>query len=443
MKAPNIIFVMMDQLRKDVACHEKYPKTRTPHLDRLRSEGVTCDNAFAQFPTCIPSRASMLSGQYPHQMGIFNHAWTIPDSVTTLPERLAAVGYEAVAFGKTHGQDKGYRCFPEREGIEGYGVHGKGFGSKKDGILGTYPGRLEDQHDMAACLQFDDFLRDRSRETPFLAHIGIMAPHPPLFPPKEFDELYSHEEIELPSIGDAERHAQPKMWRFVAEKRWLIHSPDYRRRIIAKYLDMVTYADHCLGAVLKSVEDHGILDNTIVVVTSDHGEMLGEHEMLGKWFSLYDDVVRVPLVLRFPGNRNAGKRLPQMIEMIDLVPTLLDILEVPRPHNGSAELPGRSFSGLFDDNALAHRDKVFSMTENAYAVRTKSHKLVIPAGRDCNNYPRDLFSDGEGQLFDLEADPGEHKNCHADPAYATIRAELTEAIVQHLIHHHHWLGKRG
>ncbi len=441
----NIVIVMVDELRKDVAYHEKYPFVKTPHLDRLRKEGVTLENAFVNFPTCIPSRASMITGLYPHQMGIFNHDYCIPSSVKTLPERLSENGYDAVAFGKTHGQDKGYRVYPENEGIAGYGTCNMGYAPDGGGpIIGTFQGPIENQHDMAACLQFESYLQTRKKDQPFIAHVGIMAPHPPIFPPKEFDGTYASSEMELPIISDDERSAQPAAYRFVADKRWLFHDEAARRQIMSKYMDLVTYADHCLGTVLQALEKQGVLEETIVVFTADHGEMLGEHEMIGKWFSLYDDVLRVPFVIRLPGCTHAGLNLRQTIEMVDLLPTLLDLTEIPLPSSQSEELSGRSIAGLLIDSTRNHRDHICAMTENAYTVRTERYKLIVFADRECRNYSRSLFSNANNEtiLYDIKEDPEERRNVYSDPAYAGAKAELAVLLIQHLIQHHQWLGKK-
>jgi len=434
----NIVIILLDEMRQDIAYGLRYPQLPLPHLAALRGEGVTCENAFVQYPTCIPSRASMLTGQYPCQIGIFNHGKTIPEEVATLPERLAACGYDAVAFGKTHHQDKGYRHFPEREGVEGYGTPNGGYDSAHGPIIGTFPGPMEEQHDMAACRQFREYLS--TAQKPFIAHVGIMAPHPPLFPPREFDGVFPRDEIVMPMVSEAERASQGTMHRYLAERRWLCHPEPVRREIIGKYLDMAAYADHCVGFVIDSLRERGLLEETIVVLTADHGEMLGEHDLIGKWFTLYDDALRVPLIFRLPGAANRGLSLPQNIELVDLLPTLLDLAGIKRPESEAAALPGRSIAPLLEAPEAPHREAVFSMTENAFAIRTTRHKLILSAQRDCRGYAREFFSDSDNYLYDLEADPGETHNLFADPASVGIRAELSEMLLRHLIRYRSSLG---
>jgi len=435
---PNLLILHCDELRHDLFRHRRYPVCHTPNLDRLIAQGTSFDQAFCQYPTCVPSRASFITGLYPQQLGVFHHGFTIPDAVPTLGDHLSAAGYEAVAFGRTHSQDKGFRRFPARSGKAAYGSDRPGFHADSDTITGTFRGPIEEHHDKAAALQFAQWLRRRGDERPYVAMMGFMSPHPPLYPPLEFAGRHDPDAIGLPSGFETELAAKPGKQGYLSRTRWLCHPEEVRRKIVARYLDMVEYLDTCVGDVLAAVEETG--GETLIVFLADHGEMLGEHGMIGKWFSLYDDVIRVPFLFHHPGRIPAGMASDELVELVDLVPTLLDFAGVEIP----ASLPGRSLAPLLRGDPLPNpRDAVFSMIETARMIRTPEWKLAVHAGRGSRGYERSLFSDGEGELYDLRSDPGEKHNRYADPECREIRARLAVRLVEHEIHIQHELGQRG
>lgn len=448
----------MDSLNKQVSCGEgTYRFMQTPHMDRIRQEGVCFDQAFVQFPTCVPSRASIATGKYPHQLGIFNHQCGIPQCQKTAADYFNENGYETVAIGRTHGQDKGFQMrVPNQTGIKGFGTNSLGNGADSDSIVSTFTGELEEQHDMHAALGFPQYLADKQSDQPFFAHVGFMAPHTPYWPPVEFDNYYSSDNMQLPSIEDSERQTLNSMQRYIAENRWLKHPPSLRKKILAKYCDLVSYVDACIGKIITSLEENNLLDETIIVLTSDHGDMIGEHEMIAKWFSHYDEAMRTPLFIRFPDGYCTGKRFDQLVEMIDLAPTLLDLCVRQKPafeaenmtpcrQSEEDRLPGKSLLPLLRGNDAFHKQAVFCMNENGYTIRTKHFKLTLYATRTCFGYPDALFTDSDdaGDLFELSNDPGEHVNLYDNPSYTAIKAQLATQLVQHQIKHHHWLGPVG
>jgi arylsulfatase A-like enzyme len=422
----NLLFIHCDALHADVLKHQRWPFLKTPHLDRLASESVVCDNAFVQYPTCVPSRASFITGLYPQQLGIFNHSYQIPDHVPTLADRLSNAGYQSICFGRTHGGHKGFDRKPNRSGPEAYGCGPLGFHKNSATITGTFTGRIEDQHDMAAALQFSDWLAQRDDPRPMFAMVGFMAPHTPMYPPVEFDDIYSADAMQLPDFDPAELDNKPQKQRYIWEQRWGIHPEPTRRAIMAKYFALCTYVDTCIGKVIDALQAKGMLDDTLIVFFADHGEMLGEHGMVGKWFSVYDDVLRVPFLMRFPGKRHAGLHLNQSVELVDLVPSVLSLLDQPV----APDLPGRSIAPLFDNPKLPHRDAVFSMIETARVVRTEQWKLCVHAGRESlgADYPRGMFHDNEGELYDLTHDPGEKRNLTGTGTSAALSMHFRGSI---------------
>jgi arylsulfatase A-like enzyme len=433
----NVLLIHCDALHSDVFRHTKWPFLKTPHLDRLAAESTVFHNAFVQYPTCVPSRASFITGMYPQQLGVFNHGYDVPDSIPTLAHRLNEAGYQSVAFGRTHRQHKGFERFPERSGVEAYGHKDLGFHGDSATITGNFQGKIEEHHDWAAAQQFSDWLDQRADTRPLCAMVGFMAPHTPLFPPAEYSGTYQADDMVLPKFDPAELADKPEKQRWCYENRWKVHPPEVQRDMMAKYFDLCTYVDACVGRVIEAVEKKGLLEDTVIVFFSDHGEMLGEHGMIGKWFSLYDNVLRTPLAIRVPVKTGVPQHVPGSIELIDLVPTVLDLLgQAP-----ASDLPGKSLTPLLEDPHAAHRDAIFSMMETARLIRTPDWKLCVHTGRSSfGNYPRELFHDGEGELYDLQNDPGEVHNLYHDPAHAATRWELARRLLEHEIKIQHNLG---
>lgn len=439
MKATHVLFMHCDALHADVLRHTKWPLLKTPHLDRLASESVVFDNAFVQYPTCVPSRASFTTGFYPQQLGLFNHSYVVPDRIPSLADRLKACGYESICFGRTHGGQKGFDVIPNRKGKEAYGCSNLGFHADSDSITGTFMGPIEDHHDWAAANDFEKWLKARTDERPIFASVGFMAPHTPMYPPKEFDGTYLPESMVLPDFDPAELENKPEKQTYIWKERWGIHPEPVRRTIMAKYFDLCTYVDACIGKVLRALEAKGILEQTALFFFADHGEMLGEHGMIGKWFSLYDDAARTPLAVRLPGKLFAGERRETLVELVDLVPTALELLD----ESGAKELPGRSLIPSITDATKPHREYVFSMMETARMIRSHEWKLCVHTGRSSLGYSDTLFHDDEGELYDLINDPSEKRNLYHEPKHAAKRWALARRLIEHEIQIQHDLGSRG
>jgi len=412
----NLLIVMADQLRQDIVQHAADPFVRLPHLDRLRGEGVTLTECFSQYPICCPSRASFVTGKYPHQLGMWNNGCRFPAEERDLGHHLAAHGYDTAAFGKTHAMAPGFRS-------TGYDIRAT-MGSDNHGYnltpgreTGVFEGDEEDYCDFVAVRQFTDYLDGRNGR-PFAAFLGIYAPHPPLFPPRRFAEMYPPDTFELPAVPEWEAATKPAIQQ-VPRQRWSCLDEAAQRRVIATYLGMATLADECVGRALAALGERGLLEETLIVFTSDHGDELGEHGMIGKFHQVYEGSLRVPLILRLPGGTRAGAEHRQLVEMCDVFPTLCELLGVPLPDAPHAP------AGISLVPALAgerHRSCVHAMLEAAQMVRTREWKLVQHA-------------DGAGELYYLAEDPREWVNRYDDPSCKEIRAELTEEMLSHLLRH--------
>ncbi len=415
----NLLIIMADEMRHDITLHENYPFVQLPNLDRLRSAGITAANFFSQYPICCPSRASFISGKYPHQIGLWNNRCEFPAHERDLGHHLKDHGYDPVAFGKTHNMNPGFRSIQYDIDTAMEPV-GHGYGTPPDvTTLGTYT-RSEDEYcDFLACSQFAEYVTSRADDAaPFAAFVGIYAPHPPQCPPKRFKEMYADVEISIPAVPENEEETKPAI-QGITRARWQGFPDATKLEIIHTYLGMCTLVDECIGRLLDTLKDAGLLDDTIVVFTSDHGEQLGEHNMVGKFHNNYEGSLRSPFVLRLPQDKHGGTVMPQLIEMLDVYPTVCELLNVPLPE-GVHAVSGHSFSPAFTDSSYEHRNCVHSMIEDAHMVRTDKWKLVSHAN-------------DRGELYNLKQDPGEADNLYEKEAYRQIRTELELRLLKHLL----------
>ncbi len=414
MKA-NIVIIMADELRDDIVRHT-YPRhVDFPNLDRLRAQGVTFENTFCQTPTCCPSRGSFATGKYPHQLGLWNHGDRLPPEERTMGHHFAAHGYDAVAIGKTHGMCPGFRSITYDTTRAFAANHG--YTVTDADCVGAFDGPEEAFGDFIACRQFDDYLAGKKHDHPFLAHVGIYSPHPPLHPPQRFLDLHDWREIELPAVPENEAATKPRK-QGIPRDRWDALSEEGQKKVVAAVLGMSTLVDECVGRIVGSLQRHGQWDNTIVVFTSDHGDLMGAHGMLGKFFNHYEEALRVPMILRLSGDAQAGTRRPELTEMLDLYPTLCELSGVPLPE-GPHALAGRSMVPLLQGDATDARHFVFSQIEHAYMVRTADWKLVV-------------HTEDRSELYHLAEDPAEQVNRFGDPSCLAVERELLLQVMQTL-----------
>lgn len=410
---PNIIVIMADELRDDIVRHTLGVRVPLPHLDRLREGGVTLANCFCQTPTCCPSRGSFSTGKYPHQLGLWNHLDALPPEERTMGHHFAARGYDAVAIGKTHNMCPGFRSITYDHTTAFAANHG--YTVTDEDCVGVFDGPEEAFGDFIACRQFDEFLAARSGDQPFLAHVGIYSPHPPLYPPRRFAEQFDWREIVLPFVPESEAASKPKK-QAVPRGRWEALSDASRKKVIATVLGMSVLVDECVGRIVESLKAHDCWKNTIVVFTSDHGDLMGAHGMLGKFFNHYEEALRVPMILRLPGDAHAGTLRSELTEMLDIYPTLCELAGVPLP-DAAHTLPGRSLVPLLHGDTTDTRKFVFSQIEHAYMIRSEDWKLVV--------HTEDI-----SELYHLATDPGEHQNLFGRPEWQAVERDLLLHLVQ-------------
>jgi len=466
-RKPNILFIMTDQHRADMMTCAGRDEVPTPNIDRIAARGVRFDNAYCPYPVCVASRMSMLTGLYSHTTGAIDNRDRLDWRYRTMAHHFAGAGYLTGLIGKMHFNDAHKHGFEYYLSINDWLMYlgpkvrhyaneiannpigpnffntvnddGAGFPDVTGLWNGPSPwaGQVEafDFTDMSSRLEAGDhldafiaresvkFLR-RYREQPFLLVASFMKPHTPLLPPREWAERYPVDKQELPEIGDISTyppHVQRRIQGFQnrGELRLRAHAAGYRGNL--------AFADVCIGQVLDALDELGLPDNTILVYTSDHGEMDGDHGLFQK-FCLFEPAVRVPLIVSWPKQIPQGKVAAALTEMFGLYPTLVELTGIEAPRSTTlVDLPGapacmeaRSFADVLRNPNLPGPPAAFS----EHAVRDHNSQVMIRARRYKFIYNRASTH----ELYDHEADPGERVNRIDDPGYAKVRNELRDQL---------------
>ncbi len=401
---------------------------RTPHLDRMSAEGATLETCYCPSTVCVPSRMSTLAGLLPSETRVYGNAECLPSDMATFPHALALAGYDTVLCGRMHfvGPDQrhGYRrrIFPDITGTQ-VGYNAPSFGP---GWLGTTGGtrfavdRAGAGH--TSVLGYDDavieracrFLADYDADAPFFLTVGTYGPHCPYVCPRELFDYY-YPRVTMPAVPDPDLE-HPITARMYEERKMADTPPEAIRRARAAYYGMVELIDGHLGRLLDALAARGQLDDTLVIYTSDHGDMLGEHGIFAKHI-MYEESARVPALARWPAAVPAGRRIAQPISLLDLAPTLIGL-------TGAPALPayhGEDILGLLTGDAPENPERpVIAM------IRMGVPFAMLRRGR----WKLIAYHGHPPQLFDLTADPREEHDLGRDPAHTELReallAELSE-----------------
>lgn len=442
-KRPNIVLMLSDDHGHDTLGVAGHPWIETPRLDQLASEGMRFTHAFVTTSLCAPSRASIMTGQYVRAHGLIENREDFDSSLTTFPALLSEAGYDTAYVGKWHldyGDDRVPRGFSYRATYH----QGHYFGCRFQ--VGGSEVRWERPEGWVDDVTTDyaiEFLR-RERDRPFLLCVGFKGPHAPRQAPPRRAQDYADRTFSPPSNADAlppyprrfepdvlaesgvdvPNEDVPENWTDslgdVERPAYVMDAEELQSEYVG-YHQVLTALDDDVGRILSEIDALGLGDDTLVVYTSDNGYNFGAHGDIGKR-SAYEESIRVPMIVRYPGRVPAGSVRDELALSVDLAPTFLDLAGVAPP----ASMHGRSLRPLLEgpaDGAAPWRDAFvyeFHMPPlRLFAVRTESWKLVTYPG-----YP------SWTQLFDLQLDPGETRNLAADPAQGDrverLRVRLAE-----------------
>jgi N-acetylglucosamine-6-sulfatase len=428
---PNIVFILVDDMRWDQLGATGHPFAQTPNLDRIAAEGVTFTNAFVTTPLCSPSRASFLTGQYAHTHRILNNDRNglalISHKLVTFPQLLRRKGYETAFIGKWHMGDDDTR----RPGFDHW-ISFKGQGLfrdpvvNKNGIRRQHTGYMTDLLNVMAV----DYVK-RKRDKPFVLILSHKAVHRPFLPAPRHEELYADEAFTPPDTPPDDLAGKPVLGREVPRvdpARVVGASPEPseprygrgedRRDIYLDHNRCLASVDDGVGYLLDTLEAKGELDNTLIVFASDNGFLFGEHgEFMNKRVA-YEESLRIPLLMRYPRRIPAGTMRDQLVLNVDLAPTLYDLAGVKPP----VPVHGKSLLPVLEDGDHALRDGflaehflelVSPKHPEWQAVRTRDWKYI--------HYPT---LEGMDELYDLTADPKEIHNLIDTPKLAGTRSDL-------------------
>lgn len=460
-KSLNVIFFLTDDHRFDfMGFTGKVPWLQTPNMDKMAKEGVWVKNATVTTALCSPSRASILTGQYAHTHKVVDNFSPLPTDLIFFPQYLQKAGYRTALFGKWHmgnAGDQPQKGFHYWESFKGQGVYFNPLlninGTHVQYEDSTYITDILTQHAL-------DWLKKQDQKNPFFLFLSHKGVHDEFMPAPRHRGKYKSETINYPStinvtaslnskiFGDTLKSPTPAVadkdssfnvkdipkWVKAQRNSW--HGVDfmYDGRVefdefYRRYCETLLSIDESLGALLSYLKQTGLDENTVVFYMADNGFLMGEHGLIDKR-NMYSESHRVPLLIHAPGTIKGGFSLEQVIQNIDIAPTILEIAGLTLP----AHMQGKSFYPLLREQPIVWRDKTFyeyywefsyPQTPTTFGVRMGRYKFVFYPG---------IWDISE--FFDLQTDPEEKKNLYRVSVYQPMIAQLREELWK-------WLQETG
>jgi len=426
LKRPNIVFICSDQhsgLLLMGGPGEVVP-VRTPNLKRLAQMGVHFGNSYCVDPVCTPSRASLMTGRFASDVGSYGNSTPFDGRVPTWGNYLQQAGYYCWATGKMDLTPKADLGFKQVHTSHGHYEHPDITSLFRRPMCyrvderRQVDGKIEEKgkHDQAVLAAGLDFLRTEAKSVgkPWAAYLGFIMPHPPFGAPQKYWDLYPTDQVRMPNIPPGYLERLPLDFQVLRNFKMISTPiPEERiRRARSAYYGMITELDGMIGELLDQLEKSGMLENTLIVYTSDHGEMLGDH---GLWLknNLLEGAARAPLIMAGSGLPR-GMSVETPVSHVDLIATLLDFAGISRPTG----LRGHTLLPLIHGNSSTHPAFVYAESNSegnctgSYMIRKGNWKYIY-------------FSwYGDRLLFNLKEDPGEMNNLAGNPAHASKVREL-------------------
>jgi arylsulfatase A-like enzyme len=478
-KRPNILFIWTDEQRADtMACYGN-SFVQAPHLNELASESCVFENAYCTQPICTPSRASILTGRYPHSHGCIRNNMPLPRDLPTLAERTNGA-YHCSYFGKWHLGDE---IIPQRGFTDWVSI--------EDGIYRPFYSKPEYLKQFSSYHQFlvqngfppnakatdgarvfarnqtavmaerftkagflgdsaAKFLEDYRGDKPFFLSVNFLEPHMPFFGP--FNDLHDPDKIPVgrafckkPPANASLRHryfaAKYEAFGYSHEDHdpFPLKTDQDWRRLRSNYLGLVSLVDRSVGKILQALKKSGHDEDTVVVYTSDHGDMMGDHGIVSKMV-MYEEAIKIPLLVRVPHLKSKCRTIPGRVSQIDLVPTLLDLMDLPK----DAQLQGTSLVDVLEggrdlknndvmvewnpefENPKASGNKPapgFTEDDVERAMKQHCRTLVSHEG-----WKLSLSDNDVAELYDLNSDPHELNNLFGEEKYRSMAKRLSSRI---------------
>ncbi|MBM4034812.1 MAG: arylsulfatase [Planctomycetes bacterium] len=459
-KRPNILLLMTDQHRGDCVGADGNKAIRTPHLDRIAGEGVLFRCAYTSVPSCTPARAGLLTGLSPWHHGMLGYGRVADAYRNEKPKMLREAGYQTLGIGKMH-------WFPQRH-LHGFHktILDESGRSETPGFVSDYRQwfrqQAPDSNPDATGIGWNayaakpyalderlhptrwtgdravEFIQGYKGEEPFFLKVSFARPHSPYDPPERFWKLYEGADLPkavvgkwvgggtgVPPVGTGKMPVPPRGAKLAADTWRGDLGAEQVRRSRQGYYGSVTFIDEQVGRILDALEKRGWLEDTLILMTSDHGDMTGDHHLWRKTYA-YEASARIPMLIRWGGNFLDAKRgqvLRQPVELRDVLPTFLDAAGVAADPK---RFDGRSMLDLVRGKTQGWREWIDLEHDVCYAP--ENHWNALTDGRRKYIYHA---LHGEQQLFDLAADPGELNDLASDPAHVATLRHWRGRLVEH------------
>jgi arylsulfatase A-like enzyme len=453
-RKPNLIVFLPDQQRADTIGN---PRVHAPTLAKLASEAIVFERAYVTHPVCTPSRSSLMTGLWPHTNGCTKNSVPLGEQFRVLPEMVGDSDYRTAYMGKWHLGDEGFpqRGFEEWISTEKVGPYtdflvsnGQTADKKDGGFSELAASRLPLELSKPKFLETQtcDFIR-RHRTDPFLVVVAFVEPHSPYNGPLNDEHPLSEIDLDLTATESADENV-PLRYRLMREwqqteatldrerhpmQYFFGITPEEYKSIKQRYLGLITMVDLSIGGILTCLEDEGLAEHTIVVHTSDHGDMLGSHHLFGKEV-MFEEAVRVPWLIRLAGPRRS-QAIRQAVSHIDFVPTLLDLLGKPKP----TQCPGKSQLPLMRGEAASPENVFIEWAPNRIKIKKRTSlarrrvakRVVEESTRTVvspDRWKLCLRDKDMNELYNLNDDPWERRNLYSSGQHSAVIARLTDEI---------------
>ncbi|MEM7207417.1 MAG: alkaline phosphatase family protein [Pseudomonadota bacterium] len=477
---PNVLLVTADQWRGDCLSAVGHPCLQTPNFDALIADGVLFRNHYSVCAPCAPARASLLTGMYQHNHRVVGNGAPLDNRFDNLALALRRADYEPKLFGYTD-TSLDPRAYSEAQVIQhGYENILPGFEEGlllADGDPQPWMRYLRERgYDIKSAADLyqqqrdsrkkgktfaPTIVRDEDSQTAFITrhaidfvehaapgwcmHLSYLRPHPPFVASEPWNSMYSSDDVPMPTRGlSAASESEIHPWVesvLTSDTHWFdpwfqknTQDPNYERemrQVRATYFGLVSKVDHYFGQLIHYLKSSGQYENTIIVLTSDHGELLGDHWLFGKR-GYFDSAYHIPLIIRTPDQENRGAIESRFTESVDVMPTILDALNAPIPRqcDGASLLPFLRNEAIHRVRDELHWEFDFRDLQNDSNINRKLSR------EDCRlcvirneNFKYVHFPAQSSLLFDLQNDPTEQRNLIDSPAYASVGMELQQRML--------------
>jgi arylsulfatase A-like enzyme len=414
---PNVLLIVMDTTRVDHLSCYGYSRRTTPNLDRIAAQGVLFEQAISAGSWTLPSHATLFTGLYARDHKTTAESWSLGAEFTTLAEVLTAAGYDTAGFS-------GNPWLSDATGLK------RGFRKFIDVWRNLLPERPGDEGADLTVKLLLEWVDSAPTRRPFFAFVNFMEPHFSYNPPAGFERSF------LPAGADPTQVAGLREWKHPRELGYILHVPGYevtpnQFQLLGDLYDgEIAYVDSKLDELIRGLEKRDLLDETLLIVTADHGEHLGDHELMDHKMSVYDALIHVPLIIRCPRGVHRGVRIRGQVQTNDLFASVLGMCGVERPlPSGAAALPL--------DNRQAAREYAFAefgpptrflqiMRNRFPTARSMPFDRSLVAIRG-PRYKYIWASDGRCELFDIARDPGETKDLSV--SLPKVAKELSDRVL--------------